>query len=361
MPWQARGSGDFDGLARDVETIVESFADRARVARHLATSRPWNLLLVHLKFFDDFLHKAFGYTRPDASPRGRALIERCVRGLDSALADLGALAQEVQAPLLLVSDHGFGSLDGRVYPNALLRRWGYLRLRGPLGRLAHRLRRLMPTADTVHGLSERIPVDWARTRAYVMYAGPCPFVYLNRQGREPHGSVGPDEAKRLVGELADRFRTYRHPDVDGPVFERVIPGDEFFIGDRADAPDLVLVPREGLVPRRRLTRPGDEVEPEDTIEGYHRLSGLWLASGPNVSRGVSMEARLEDLLPTVLASLGAEAPEGIDGRPWLELFNEPPEVRRSEGARAPASEHRDVYSDDEEREVRRRLEDLGYL
>jgi len=362
VPWQARGPGDLDGLAGDARTIVQSFADRARLARHLTAGRPWNLLLVHLKFFDDLLHKAFGYTRADADPRGRALIERCFRGLDTGLAELRALAREAGAPLLLVSDHGFGSLDGRVYPNALLHRWGYLALKGRLGRLAHRLRRrLSPGDGPARGVGERIPIDWPRTRAYIMFTGPCPFIYLNRRGREPFGSVGPDRAQALTEELAERFRAYRHPAVDGPVFEQVIPGEEFFVGDRASAPDLVLVPKEGLVPRRRLSRFGEEVQLEDTIEGYHRLAGMWLAAGPNVARDVPLEAHLEDLVPTVLAALGIEVPRGIDGRPWLELFAKPPEVRQRQGAPSLAGEHRDVYSADEEREVRRRLEDLGYL
>ena len=363
VPWRARSPGDLDGLAHDVRSIVASFADRVRLARHLAAERPWNLLLVHLKFYDDLLHKTFGYTRAGAEPRGRALLEGCLRGLDEALGELRSLARKARAPLLVVSDHGFGSLRGRLYPNALLHRWGYLALRGPAGRLLHRLRRRLAarTPAALHSLKARIPIDWQRTRAYVMYTGPCPFVYLNRRGREPHGTVAPTEVEALSAELAERFRTYGHPAAEGPVFEQVIRGEEFF-PDRSDEdPELVLVPREGLVPRRRLVRPGREVTPESTLEGYHRRAGLWLAAGPNVRPGVTLKARLEDVLPTVLSALGLALPERVDGRPLTELFQEPPEVRSTAGPEGAGPSRQDVYSAEEEEQLRRRLQDLGYL
>jgi len=363
VPWQARSPEDLDGLARDVRAITASFADRVRLARHLARRRPWNLLFVHLKFYDDLLHRTFGYTRPEADPRGRALLERCLRGLDEALGRLRSLAREVRAPLLVVSDHGFGSLRGRLYPNALLHRWGYLALRGPAGRLLHRLRRRLRSRgpDSAHHLGARIPIHWRRTRAYVMYTGPCPFVYVNRRGREPHGTVGPAEAGALVAELAERLRSYRHPALEGPVFEEVIRAEEFFPERSDEDPELILVPREGLVPRRRLVGAGREVTLESTLEGYHRRAGLWLAAGPNIRPGVTLEAGLEDVLPTVLAALGVPLPAEMDGRPLCELFEEPPQVRSAAGPEAAGPSRRDVYSAEEEAELRRRLQDLGYL
>jgi len=363
VDWQAKDAGDLAGLATDVESIAAAFTQRVQVARHLSADRPWNLLLVHLKFYDDFLHKAFGYTEPGAAPRGRTLLRRCLSGLDSALADIAELAASAGAPMLVVSDHGFGSLRGRLYPNALLHRWGYLALRGPLGRLAHKAHKQFAPKGAgmaAQDLAARIPLDWPRTRAYVMYTGPCPFVYVNRRGREPHGVVGPEEVEALVAELAGRFRDYRHPAAQGPVFEQAIPGTEFFAGQDTSTPDLVLVPQEGLVPRRRLSRPGSEVEPVDTLEGYHRQAGLWLAAGANVRQGMTEEAGLADILPTVLAALGVPLPPDLDGRP-MDIFTDPPEISHSTASAAGTGPRRDVYSSDEEARVRRRLRDLGYL
>jgi predicted AlkP superfamily phosphohydrolase/phosphomutase len=194
-----------------------------------------------------------------------------------------------------------------------------------------------------------------------MYTGPCPFLYLNRAGREPRGVLTPAQADALLAELVERFASYRHPALAGPVFTQVIRGDEFCRGDLASAPDLVLVPQEGLVPRRRLTRPGREVEPVQTLAGYHRFAGIWLAAGPNVRPGLHPEARLEDVAPTILAALGLPLPEETDGRPLLPLFLDPPAEVRTSTPPGPTGERRDVYSGEEEREVRRRLTDLGYL
>ena len=108
-------------------------------------------------------------------------------------------------------------------------------------------------------------------------------------------------------------------------------------------------------------------------DGGHHGEGLFLAAGPNVRPGY-VQGRLEDVAPTVLALLGVPVPAELDGRP-LDLLKG---VDVEEGARpVPGTSASDVrpgvdrpavgsdpetgYTPEEEEEVRRRLEDLGYL
>jgi arylsulfatase A-like enzyme len=76
---------------------------------------------------------------------------------------------------------------------------------------------------------------------------------------------------------------------------------------------------------------------------------------------VAPEARLEDVLPTVLVALGVGLPQELDGQPLLDIFQQAPQVSRTEASPGLARPHRDVYTDEEEQELRRRLEGLGYL
>jgi arylsulfatase A-like enzyme len=104
---------------------------------------------------------------------------------------------------------------------------------------------------------------------------------------------------------------------------------------------------------------------------------MFLAAGPNIRPGY-VRGRLEDVTPTVLALLEIPVPAGLDGRP-LDLLKDveakeanvaqagerapaglresPAEVSAARAGRDPAT----GYTAEEEEEVRRRLEELGYL
>jgi len=74
-------------------------------------------------------------------------------------------------------------------------------------------------------------------------------------------------------------------------------------------------------------------------------SGSWLLRSPSGETAALPPHLAEDILPTVLFALGAPVPEGLHGTP-LNLEQE----------QKPAG-----YSPEDEREIQRRLEDLGYL
>ena len=91
--------------------------------------------------------------------------------------------------VLVVSDHGAKRLEGGIRINEWLRREGLLRLAAePDGRSS---------------LAE-VGVDWAATTAWGD-GGYYGRVFLNVRGREPQGTVAPEDYERVRAELAERL------------------------------------------------------------------------------------------------------------------------------------------------------------
>jgi hypothetical protein len=142
---------------------------------------------------------------------------------------------------------------------------------------------------------------------------------------------------------------------------RVWRREEVFKGRFAeDAPDLLLEPS----PMYSLTHARSAVEAADWLSGDHRMDGVLAAAGPNVSRErFPQSARLVDLAPTILATVGAAASVRHSGSALAELVGD--EAAASAAARA--SEHSGAVtaaaglSETEAEELEGHLRGLGYL
>ncbi len=108
--------------------------------------------------------------------------------------------------------------------------------------------------------------------------------------------------------------------------------------------------------------------------GDHRMEGILLASGSAFRTGATLrEAELLDIAPTVLHLLGIPVPGDMDGRVLAEILDpslSPVDLPVSAAALAPAPAHAhatsstsgdSVYTAEEDAEIQRRLEELGYL
>jgi predicted AlkP superfamily phosphohydrolase/phosphomutase/tetratricopeptide (TPR) repeat protein len=60
---------------------------------------------------------------------------------------------------------------------------------------------------------------------------------------------------------------------------------------------------------------------------WHRKYGIFVMKGPNIKKDELIHgASLIDIAPTILATMGMPIGEDMDGRPLLEIFEEPPEI-----------------------------------
>lgn len=264
-------------------------------------------------------------------------IRDCYRWLDEGLGRLVEAAGP-DATIVVVSDHGFGDLQGDLYLNSVLEDRGWLsvrRPRSPLDRLPSRVARrarrwldeLPPALRPARAEAPRTfgDIEWETTRAYSR--GLFGNVWINLRGREPLGQVEPGpEAEALLESMTEALGVLRTPNGE-PLVDAVLRGAELYWGERAsEAPDLVVVPRD----YRWMTRSGCEIGPRGQLfgepavrhTGNHRMDGVFAAAGPGITVGARPERlRLIDLTPTALALLGIEVPRGLDGRPMESVLD----------------------------------------
>ena len=378
--WRRKAFGRRAQLADNLEYIANSFDQGARLTRYCGDKFGWDALMTVFKLVDNLQHKAWKYLDPQTShqyPHEAELAARCFTRLDDMLGDLFEYAREWGATVLIMSDHGHGSLDGKAQPNLLLARWGYLSLRSGWNQARtrtaywwHRLTKGHATRfeQGSRGIDRDLAVDWTRTRACVMHAGIYGYLYINLRGRGPHGIVPPADYESLRDELAERLRreTIRHPDGHvTPIFLDVHKTEELYGCNREEnpnLPDLMLAPHPGFAVVRKI-RGGKAVRWCDAsrLEGTHRVEGILALHGPNVRRGARVDANIVDITPTTLAALGLRVPVDMEGRVIREAFSVEPIVEQEPPVEKVRRVEEEAYTEEDRRVLERRLSDLGYL
>ncbi len=376
--------GRFGGMAtfhENLDYISQSFHQGADMTMWLGEKYGWDALMVVLKLVDNLQHKTWKYLDPRWPQRDRErreMVRRCFAELDRAVGTLLDYAEKNDAAVMMVSDHGHGSLEGKVYPNELLRRWGYLVLqRKPpwKGRKKH----VSLVRGEPGGIDQHVPADLSRTRACVMHAGNAAFVYINLEGRQPTGIVKPAEYEALRDELKDRFLSddCRVRNLWGEsirLFTEVHKPEELYNRSREDEPwmpDLILIQHETLAAVR--ARRGRQVVrwlPYRRMEGTHRPEGIIICTGPGITHKTDVDASIIDCAPTILAMMGVPVRANMEGRVLEEILEHPATVETEPTAEElePASVAQqaeppkgEAYSEEELRQVTDRLADLGYL
>jgi predicted AlkP superfamily phosphohydrolase/phosphomutase len=230
-------------------------------------------------------------------------LTRVYQAVDTAIGELLAPLDE-DVTVVLVSDHGLGLGRYGFSVHAALADAGLLVTK--------------PATDppdptsaswfTDHGRT----VDFERTRAYLPVPG-SNGINLNLAGRQRDGIVGETERERLLDVVSELLLAVEVPG-GGPAFRAVVPSDVAYPGPyQAHAPDLLLVPADETV----LATPhlGAAWQPSWQT-GLHRHVGMWAHASPNVRAGrLATSVDLVDIVPTILAELGASWPSTVEGEP----------------------------------------------
>jgi len=381
--------------------LLDGIATKTRVARRQLQKERWDCAMVLFGESDTVAHHFWRFCDPD-SPRFDAsaarevsdAIRRVYAALDSAIGELAEAAQP--DALLVCSDHGFGGAGNTVvHLNRQLERAGLLRWRrttvaaqsAALGKRS--LLRWLPArvqarcfrlaggrlASALESANRFADIDWARTRAFSEELNYFPSVWINLRGREPAGTVAPEDYDRVCADVAGALAELRDPRSGAPVVSRVWRRDEIYQGPWTDcAPDLTLelaLPggySYACLPSRLGGSGGEPVRTMSDVEmaggklngmsGSHRRHGLFALAGP-VRPGEVAGAEIADMAPTILALCDEAVPPGLDGRalPCLDVAlrsDEPGSVDRQGDDEQP-------YSPEEERLIEQRLQALGYI
>ena len=368
-----------------------------RYALRLMRDRPTEVVMLHLLATDSAQHALWKFQdaahpryRADQAARFGTALRDVFAHVDRALASILELASPA-TNVIVMSDHGFGPLHRTINLNHFFRAQGLLALKsnratrlrdclfrhdldlslpwkiirrvglgnrlGKLGRIAREWsqRKLLTFAD----------VDWSRTVAYAW--GHFGQVYINVTGRMPHGCVAPRDYEAVRERVIESLRTLRDPLTQQPLVDEIVPREAAAHGPHLDeGPDLHVI-MDGY---RTVAYPLFAADahlfaqrvPDDS--GTHRPAGIFIASGPEVAQGRTIDgARLIDLAPTILHLLRTPLPIDYDGRVLSEALSlevaATPIVYRDDNATVERNEV--AFSNDEQHIVEDRLRLLGYL
>jgi predicted AlkP superfamily phosphohydrolase/phosphomutase len=376
----------------DLFDLVER---RGAYALQLMADHPYEFLMFHFLSTDTMQHAFWKFVdpaHPRYDPQAAARFGPAAKQLYQRIDGfVGQMLDRVtdDTTVIVMSDHGFGPLHYVVNLNLFLLEHGLLQLKhGAWTRLKAGLFRAGLTPASFWHLIERAglqnyvwqvskstrnkvvgkflsfdDVDWSRTLAYSI--GHVGQIYVNLMGREPQGIVEPGaEYEAARQRVVDALQDLRHPVTGQPLVDQVVPGDQVVHGPYAGrSPDLHVVldgyraiafplfATDGRIVTRQIR--GDS--------GCHRRHGIFIARGPEVRSGETVEgARILDLAPTILHLMGLPVPDDMDGRVLTEALSTSRSVERQSASLAD-EEAGAGLSAEETAEVEDRLRALGYL
>lgn len=368
----------FDGLKR----TGASFRARVEAARVADELCDWRLMVVQFQELDGLQHRVWevlslaaqsGATTPEIDAARKTMTV-----LDDCLGELIDLAGRHRAAVCVVSDHGFGTFEGTVSTNSLLRDAGLVQgFRGPrvaahaIGQSGGRLhkwlyRRRQPgERSTVlrRRITSQFPFDWRRTLAWSPQGDLGALVYVNSRRRFGRGPVCTERQREdVLAQLHACFDQARHPQTGRPLFSEIIDVAQRIARDPIDnqLPDLMAIPGPGIHTETKH-RKGHWFARPTSLTGTHRREGIWILYGPGIRRGTWQSAAIEDVAPTLMALL--DVPH--DGHGQGSVLNDaitlevPSQDRPIEHQAVTPSSW--TYSAEEQAQIEQRLEGLGYL
>lgn len=292
-----------------LDQIDDMTEKRFKLARHLVTSKPWQLFWMVEMGTDRIHHGFWQYMDPQhhryepSSPFASAIHDYYVK-LDGLIGELLEALDLEKTAVWVVSDHGAKCMIGGFAFNDWLIREGYLVMKQPA------------TAPRKFQFAD---VDWSRTRVWGEggYYGRC---FINVKGREPQGIVPPEQYEALRNELIAKLEAL--PDDQGRVMgTRAYKPQEIYRKVNGVPPDLVVI--FGDLNWRSvgtIGNPGLHVFENDTgpDDANHAQHGMYILAHPSLpAQGRQDDASLYDVAPTCLKMLGAPVPAGMRGRPLV--------------------------------------------
>lgn len=312
--------------------------------------------------------------------------------LDSALGSISKLVPK-ECYLFAMSDHGFGPAGPAFRMNEFLRREGFLSLERNASfskpDAVSRLRKLVAStlsAGAVSFLRRWLPsrivarfsgraietsrldklfrsINWKETKAFAL-GGDTFRIYTNVPGTQTAIGTHSTDAS-VADEIVASLRRAEERTSGCTVRFEIYPRDVIYSGDHlADAPDLcVEVFRNGIKCQTGMDVFTDSLFGDAPLafSGIHRKEGFWCAAGPDVQKGIAIDARITDIAPTILWLLNIPVPNDVDGKPLTAAFRKETLPEYGPAGSEPTSKTSTVAQEDDQTKILERLKALGYL
>ena len=297
-------SGNKEKILSD---IYEMTRKRFQLARHLLAKEEWDFFML-VEMGVDRIHHAFWDNMDPAHrfyERGNKFenaIRDYYREVDREIGELLAFADDTTA-VLVVSDHGAKRMDGGICVNEWLLANGYLTL-------AETPSYPMPFS--------KLKIDWSRTKAWGD-GGYYARVFLNVAGREPNGTIAPEDYEKLRDELIAGLSAI--PDENGKqIGTQVFRPEELYKEVRGVAPDLIVYfgalfwRSVGSVGKGKIHTFENDTGPDGA---NHAENGIFLFRPANgrLPDGRRIDGLgIMDIAPMILQLFGLPVPEDMEGK-----------------------------------------------
>ncbi|EMR73628.1 hypothetical protein MCGE09_00468 [Thaumarchaeota archaeon SCGC AB-539-E09] len=329
---------------------------RTKTALYLMNQIDWDFFMVVFNETDYIQHAFWKYIDMNHPQHDQEKSNKYVKELLSFYQRIDNKINEIvncsgeNTTIVIMSDHGFGSLYKFIHVNNWLLKMGLIKLkRNVITQTKYLLHRLQITPNNIYKILLKLnfgnirlkmgkkkgrkmlehfflsfsDVDWKRTKAYSL--GAMGQIFINVKGREPLGIVNKNEEyEELRNFIIHKLSNLSDPDTYMPVVEKIYKKEEIYSGSYYEKmPDIVFIPCHGYIGFEEFEFSSNSVfSSPKGISGTHRPNGILIMSGTNVKNGkkLSNSIKIEDVAPTILKLFNISIPDKMDGAVILEAF-----------------------------------------
>ena len=200
----------------------------------------------------------------------------------------------------VVSDHGARTMAGAVCVNEFFMREGLLTLKEKPTK-----QRKLKTSD----------IDWSKTVCWGE-GGYYSRIFMNVKGREPQGIIEAADYDKTRDMIKAKLEALGD-EKGNPIGTKAHKPEDLYKTVNNVAPDLIVYFGDlawrsaGSVGMDALHVFENDTGPDDA---NHAQNGMFILNGPGVKPGKRQGARIYDVAPTVLTTLGIPVPEDMIGK-----------------------------------------------
>ncbi|MFX0134610.1 MAG: alkaline phosphatase family protein [Candidatus Hodarchaeota archaeon] len=361
---------------KDLDDAKRVISSRFSLVRDIIKKNQINFLHLTIFFTDTIQH--FRWNSKEVKDVWKCIDE-----------NIGNLMHELDERwiIIIMSDHGFTKLKGRLYLNTWLERMRYLKLRNNFDfgdflqfldsigirfeilysfskkvgifsiltkviseERQRKIMRMIPAwGRKLEGMENKI--DWDHSRVIPL----APLIYFNSNRSTEF------EIKTLI----KRLKEIKNPETGEKIIKEVLQRDEIYWGEfLKKAPDLIIVPNNGYEISDILKEDVEFSFEGDEWRGTHTQNGILIIHGPSIRKGIKIEgAEIFDLAPTILFIMDVAIPQDMDGT-VLNIFEEnltKQEVMYRHLTDKRIKSKQFELTEEEEEKIKDKLRKLGYI
>lgn len=308
---------DEDHFLADVEFTIARYE---KLLDEFLTNNERDLFVQVFSFTDRVGHILWRYWdeghplyETSVGPKYQKILRDMYKRMDQIVGNAMAKIDMDNTTLLVCSDHGFASFRYQFHTNTWLVQEGLLKLKKNV------LGKRMKLEDLQTGSTPFQYVDWENTKAYALGLG---MIFINLEGREPEGSVKPEEYDAVCRDIAQRLEAYMDEETGTNPIKKVFFRDEIYSDyDPGETPDL----RVANSPLWRVSWDSTLGGMPDAITEHNlqNWSGDHCSLDPEDVKGILFSSKpirkadphMADMCPSMLSLLGVETGIKMDGKP----------------------------------------------